>query len=289
MQYVRLGATGLAVSRICLGSLTFGTPAWRPWILDEAAARPVFRRAVELGINFFDTADTYSGGESEVVTGRLLAEMFPGARREEAVVATKVYNPVDIAFDGVEHASCRRRPTADGLSRKRILLSEFSSVCLSLLIAYWVGVGVPLLFYSPDATGFALLFTGTALTIVFTAIAFLAAVRSKDKARGIGIALLLWFYFSLIYDALILLILFAFSDYPMEKFTLLLSALNPVDLARIFIMLKLDISALMGYTGALYKDFFGSGTGLLFTAGILFLWASGPLWLALRSFERKDM
>lgn len=175
------------------------------------------------------------------------------------------------------------------LSRKRILLSEFSSVCLSLLIAYWVGVGVPLLFYSPDATGFALLFTGTALTIVFTAIAFLAAVRSKDKARGIGIALLLWFYFSLIYDALILLILFAFSDYPMEKFTLLLSALNPVDLARIFIMLKLDISALMGYTGALYKDFFGSGTGLLFTAGILFLWASGPLWLALRSFERKDM
>ena len=120
MQYVRLGATGLAVSRICLGSLTFGTPAWRPWILDEAAARPVFRRAVELGINFFDTADTYSGGESEVVTGRLLAEMFPGARREEAVVATKVYNPVDIAFDGLEHASFRRRPNADGLSRKRI-------------------------------------------------------------------------------------------------------------------------------------------------------------------------
>jgi len=120
MQYVRLGATGLAVSRICLGTLTFGSPAWRPWVLDEAAARPVFRRAVELGINFFDTADTYSGGESEVVTGRLLAEMFPGARREEAVVATKVFNPVDAAFEGVDHASFRRRPNADGLSRKRI-------------------------------------------------------------------------------------------------------------------------------------------------------------------------
>ena len=120
MQYVRLGATGLVVSRICLGTLTFGAPAWRPWILDEAAARPVFRRAVDLGINFFDTADTYSGGASEVVTGRLLAEMFPGARREEAVVATKVYNPVDPAFEGVDHASFRRRPNADGLSRKRI-------------------------------------------------------------------------------------------------------------------------------------------------------------------------
>lgn len=121
MQYVRLGATGLEVSRICLGTLTFGTPAWRPWILDEAGSRPVFRRAVDLGINFFDTADTYSGGESEVVTGRLLAEMFPGTRREEAVVATKVFNPVDLAFEGVDAASFRRRPNAEGLSRKRIL------------------------------------------------------------------------------------------------------------------------------------------------------------------------
>jgi len=120
MQYVRLGASGLEVSRICLGTLTFGSPAWRPWILDEAAARPLFRRAVDLGINFFDTADTYSGGESEVVTGRLLREMFPGARREEAVIATKVYNPVDMAFDGVDAASFRRRPNTDGLSRKRI-------------------------------------------------------------------------------------------------------------------------------------------------------------------------
>jgi aryl-alcohol dehydrogenase-like predicted oxidoreductase len=121
MNYVSLGATGLKVSRICLGTLTFGSPAWRPWILDEAGARPLFRRAVEQGINFFDTADTYSGGECEKVTGRCLAELFPGARREEAVVATKVFNPVDMAFEGVAHASFRRRPNLDGLSRKRIL------------------------------------------------------------------------------------------------------------------------------------------------------------------------
>ena len=130
---------------------------------------------------------------------------------------------------------------------------------------------------------------GGALTIVFTSIAFLASVRSKDKARGIGFALLLWFYFALIYDGLVLLILFAFSDYPMEKFTLLLSALNPIDLGRIFIMLKMDISALMGYTGALYKDFFGSGKGVLFTTVIMLLWAIIPLWLAVRSFRKKDM
>jgi Cu-processing system permease protein len=175
------------------------------------------------------------------------------------------------------------------MSRTRILLSEYAGVCLSLLSAFWIGVGIPVLLFAADATGFALLFTGTALTVVFTSIAFLASVLSKDKARGIGFALLLWFYFALIYDGLVLLILFAFSDYPMEKFTLLLSALNPVDLGRIFIMLKMDISALMGYTGALYKDFFGSGTGILFTAGIMLLWAVLPLWLAARKFIKKDM
>jgi aryl-alcohol dehydrogenase-like predicted oxidoreductase len=120
MHYVRLGASGLKVSRICFGTLTFGSPQWRPWMLDLDSARPLFRRAVELGINFFDTADTYSGGESERITGQCLKEMFPGARREEVVIATKVFNPVDMAFEGVNSALFRRRPNLDGLSRKRI-------------------------------------------------------------------------------------------------------------------------------------------------------------------------
>jgi Cu-processing system permease protein len=175
------------------------------------------------------------------------------------------------------------------LSRARILLSEFSGVALSLLSAFLLGVGVPVLLFSFNETGLTLLFTGGALTIIFTSIAFLASVKARDKARGIGFALLLWFYFALIYDGLVLLILFSFSDYPMEKATLLLSAMNPIDLARISIMLKMDISALMGYTGALYKDFFGSGKGMLFTVSILFLWAALPLWWALRSFKKKDM
>jgi Cu-processing system permease protein len=100
---------------------------------------------------------------------------------------------------------------------------------------------------------------------------------------------LVWFYFSLIYDGLVLLLLFTFSDYPVEKFTLLLSSVNPVDLARIFVMLRLDVSALMGYTGATYKDFFGSSTGTLFSGGILMLWAVIPLWLAIRAFRKKDL
>jgi Cu-processing system permease protein len=175
------------------------------------------------------------------------------------------------------------------MSRTRILLSEFAGVSLSLLLAFLLGVGIPVFLFSPDATGYSLLITGISLTLVFSSLAFFASVRSRDKARGIGFALLLWFYFALIYDGLILLILFTFSDYPLEKFTLLLSALNPIDLGRIFIMLKMDISALMGYTGALYKDFFGSGSGVLFTLGIMFLWVIIPLWLAIKKFKHKDL
>lgn len=175
------------------------------------------------------------------------------------------------------------------LSRTRILLSEFAGVSISLLSAFLAGAGIPILLFAANETGYALLFTGAALTLVFTSIAFLASVLARDKAKGIGFALLLWFYFSLIYDGLVLLILFSFSDYPLEKLTLVLSALNPVDLGRIFIMLKMDVSALMGYTGALYKDFFGSATGILFTTGVMLIWMLVPLWLAIRIFRRKDL
>jgi len=175
------------------------------------------------------------------------------------------------------------------MSRTRILLSEYAGVALSLVAAFLIGVGIPIVVFSPDETGLAMIFTGCMLTLVFTSIAFWASVKSKDKARGIGFALLLWFYFSLIYDGLILLILFSFSDYPLEKLTLVLSALNPVDLGRIFIMLKMDVSALMGYTGALYQDFFGSVWGMLFTTGIMLLWAALPLYAAVRTFRKKDL
>jgi len=175
------------------------------------------------------------------------------------------------------------------MSRRKILLSEYGGVSISLLSSFLIGVGIPVMLYSPDSIGFSLLFNGFALTLIFTSLAFLTSVKARDKARGIGAALLLWFYFALIYDGLVLLILFTFSDYPLEKLTLVLSALNPIDLGRISIMLKMDVSALMGYTGALYKDFFGSGSGILFTLGIMILWILIPLWWALRMFKKKDL
>lgn len=106
MEYVRLGTSGLKVSRLCLGCMTYGSSSWRPWVLDDEASKPFFRAAVEGGINFFDTADMYSNGQSEVVTGKALKEF---ARREETVIATKVFFP---------HG---RGPNAGGLSRKHIM------------------------------------------------------------------------------------------------------------------------------------------------------------------------
>ena len=175
------------------------------------------------------------------------------------------------------------------ISRRKIFISEFSGVGLSLVIAFVIGVGIPLLLYAPGPVGYTLLFTGIFLNLIFTSLAILTSVLARDKTKGIGFALLLWFYFALIYDGIILLILFTFNDYPLEKITLALTSFNPIDLARISIMLKMDISALMGYTGALYKDFFGSSTGIIFTSVIMLLWILLPVWLALKIFKRKDL
>ena len=106
MKTVRLGNTGLEVSRLCLGCMSYGDPGWRPWILDEEQAREHFKKAIELGIDFFDTADAYSRGVSEEITGKLLREMLP---REDYVLATKVFYPM------------AEGPNRGGLSRKHVL------------------------------------------------------------------------------------------------------------------------------------------------------------------------
>ena len=117
----------------------------------------------------------------------------------------------------------------------------------------------------------------------------LAAVIARDKAKGIGIVILLWLYFSIIFDGLVLFILFQFADYPLEKMMVGMTAFNPIDLSRILILLKMDVSALMGYTGAIFKDFFGTNTGLIISFLVLITWVIIPTWLSLRRFNHKDL
>ena len=178
---------------------------------------------------------------------------------------------------------------AQPINRKVVFLGEYLAVTSSLCMAFAVGIGLPIVIYGPSASGLSLIFCGIALTMVFVSMAFLASVLTRDKAKAIGIALLFWFYFSLIYDGFLLWFVYAFADYPLDKITLTLIALNPVDLARVIMLLQLDISALMGYTGAFYKEFFGGSFGIVFSSFVLLLWVAIPCLLALRIFSKKDL
>jgi Cu-processing system permease protein len=175
------------------------------------------------------------------------------------------------------------------LKRKTIWLSVFAGLASSLALAFFVGAGIPILLYEATATGYMMLSTGLLLSVIFVSIAMLAAVITRDKAKGIGITILLWLYFSLLFDGLVLFLLFQFADYPLEKAMVGVSALNPIDLSRILILLKMDISALMGYTGAIFKNFFGTQTGVLLSFFVLIMWVVLPTWLSLRKFNRKDL
>jgi Cu-processing system permease protein len=175
------------------------------------------------------------------------------------------------------------------LKRKTIWLSLFAGLAASLSLALLVGAGIPVLIYQGNITGIMMIVMGVLLSIIFVAIAMLASVKTRDKAKGIGISIFLWLYFSLLFDGLILFLLFQFSDYPLEKPMIAVTAFNPVDLGRILILLQMDVSAMMGYTGAIFKDFYGSVAGMMVSLTVLLTWITVPLWISTRIFNRKDL
>jgi Cu-processing system permease protein len=175
------------------------------------------------------------------------------------------------------------------IRRRHILLSIYFGLAVSLLIAFVVGVGIPLLIMEPGMSSILMGVTGGMLSMIFSALAIWGSVRMRDKARGIGVAILAWFYFSLLYDGLVLFLLFQFSDYPLENASIVLGALNPIDLGRILLLLRLDSAAMMGYTGAVFKTFFGSTGGITIAMAILVCWMIIPVLVAVRRFGRKDL
>ncbi len=178
---------------------------------------------------------------------------------------------------------------AQPVDRNRIFFGEYLGLAGSLATALLLGLGLPILLWQATTAAFYLLIVGLFLTFIFSALAFLTSVRSVDKAKGIGSALLLWFYFAVLFDGIVLLILYYFSDYPLEEAVLVLTALNPIDMGRVLILLKLDTSALMGYTGALYQKFFGTSFGQMFSFTVLSVWLIIPLIVARKIFSRKDL
>jgi Cu-processing system permease protein len=129
---------------------------------------------------------------------------------------------------------------------------------------------------------------GAFISVIFSAIAFLCSILSRDKAKGIGLSILLWLFFSLLFDGIIMFLLFQLSDYPIEHWIALVTALNPIDLARITMLLQVDQSALLGYTGAVFKENFGSTMGIVLATTLLCVWLIAPFMISLIKFNKKD-
>jgi Cu-processing system permease protein len=175
------------------------------------------------------------------------------------------------------------------IKRTALITSVYTGLTTSLLIAVLIGIGVPVLIYDRSDVGSILVIAGMLLTVVFVSLALLASVITRDKAKGIGVSILMWFYFAIIFDGLVLFILFQFADYPLEKLSIGLTALNPIDLSRILVLLKMDISAMMGYTGAVFREFFGGMYGYVFICFVMTAWIATPVLVAVRKFNKKDL
>jgi Cu-processing system permease protein len=182
---------------------------------------------------------------------------------------------------------------AQPLKRSTIFLGQYLGVALSLCMSLILGLGLPFVFYglfkSTAIWDFSLLLiTGAFLTFIFTALAFNIALSNENKIKGFGYAILLWLFLAIIYDGIFLLSLIMFEDYPLDKLSLIGTMLNPIDLSRTLILLKLDISALLGYTGAVFKQFFGTNYGLTVSFVMMIVWVILPLMRIGYKSKRKD-
>ena len=178
---------------------------------------------------------------------------------------------------------------AQPLKRKTVLGSIYLGLAVSFGLALLIGLGLPLMLMHPSFVSFILLLVSLMLTLVFIALAIMAGIWARDKARGMGISLLLWVYFVLIFDGIILMLMYNFSDYPIERGVLFITFLNPVDLGRILVLMQTEAAALMGYSGAIFNKFFNEWWGVLGSVLILMVWALVPVGLSFRMFRYKDL
>ncbi|TDQ32385.1 ABC transporter permease [Zeaxanthinibacter enoshimensis] len=182
---------------------------------------------------------------------------------------------------------------AQPIRRRSIFLGLYLGVAGSLSVSLVLGLGIPFVLYGLMKSGVIwdfglLLLIGTALSFIFTALSFNIAVTQDNKIKGFGYSVLLWLFMAVIYDGLFLLSLIFFEEYPLDRYSLGATLLNPIDLSRILILLKLDIAALLGYTGAVFKGFFGTNAGFLIAMAVLSLWVVLPTGRMIFKAERKD-
>jgi len=182
---------------------------------------------------------------------------------------------------------------AQPIKRSKIFMGQYVGISLSLTLSLVLGLGIPFvaygLFKSAAIFDFTLLLVvGSFLNFIFVALAYNISLSTENKIKGFGYAILMWLFLAVIYDGLFLISLVLFNEYPLDKFSLAATMFNPIDLSRILILLKLDISALLGYTGAVFKEFFGTMLGMISSLVILSFWVLVPVWGIIRKSNRKD-
>jgi len=176
------------------------------------------------------------------------------------------------------------------LRRSSLFLSNWLSISLGLSGSFAFSTILALLLnHSLDRSSLTVLISGGVLTFIFVALGLLTAVAIADRMKGVGVAFVLWLYFSILHDALVFAVVSVLKDYPIEIPTMFLMAINPIDLVRVQVLLTLDLAAMMGYTGKILQDILSGSWGLTLTMGALILWILLPLLVGLRVFFRKDL
>ena len=182
---------------------------------------------------------------------------------------------------------------AQPIKRSKILIGQYLGLSVSLSLSLIVGLGIPFAVYGLFMSMvifdfFLLLVVGGVLNFIFVALAFIITLYNENRIKGFGYAILVWLLLAVVYDGVFMIILIIFKEYPLDTFSLVVTMLNPIDLSRILILLELDISVLLGYTGAVFKKFFGTGMGMLSSLTVMFVWLIIPILLMIRKFNKKD-
>jgi len=182
---------------------------------------------------------------------------------------------------------------AQPIKRSTIFMGQYLGLALSLSMSLVLGLGIPFLLYGALQSAvifnfFSLLMIGALLSFIFVALSFIIALKNENKIKGFGFSIVLWLLLAIIYDGLFLSALLVFNEYPLDKFSLIATLFNPIDLSRILILLKLDISALLGYTGAVFEKHFGTHQGMFLSFASLALWVILPAYAIVRISGRKD-
>jgi len=181
---------------------------------------------------------------------------------------------------------------AQPVDRRSLFVGLYGGVAIPLAASFALGVGLPFVWNDAFADGARaialLLITGTSLSVVFTGLGFVIALRFEDRASGLGVAIVSWLAATVLYDGLILLAVTLLQDYPLEQPLIGAMMVNPIDLARVLLLIQLDIGALAGYTGAVFERYFGTAQGSLWSAVALSVWAIVPFLLGMRRFAARD-